>query len=106
MGALKSLRRRKWKAAVNGEFRRRLGVDLRTVGELVGPTTLHDLLNDEYELVPHNPIVGAEDLMDVLDRVYRVDVTLLAPRESALQVPDWLRQDEQSRDRRSLARAG
>ena len=106
MGAFKSFRRRKWKAAVNGEFRKRHGVDLRTVGELVGRTTLHDLLNDEYELVPQNPVVAAENFAQMLDRVYRLDVTSLAPRDSALQVPNWLRRGGRSRDRRSLTHAG
>jgi hypothetical protein len=36
----KSLQRRRWRTAVNREFRRRHRVDLRTVGEIIGATTL------------------------------------------------------------------
>ena len=80
----KSLHRRKWKAAVNREFRRRHGVDLRTVGEMTGSKTLRHLLNDEYELVPQNPVVGAWNVAQMLAHVYRVDIASLAMRDFAL----------------------
>jgi hypothetical protein len=81
---LKSLRRRKWRIAVNGEFRRRLGVDLRTVGEIIGATTLRHLLNDEYELAPQSPVVGTRNVAQMLAHVYRVDIGALATRDFAL----------------------
>jgi hypothetical protein len=86
MGVFKSLHRRKWKAAVNGEFRKRHGVDLRTVGEVIGPTTMQFLLNDEYELAPKNPVVGARNVAQMLDHVYRVDIASLAMRDFALEI--------------------
>jgi hypothetical protein len=86
MGVFKSLRRRKWKAAVNGEFRKRHGVDLRTVSEVIGPTTMQYLLNDEYELAPKNPVAGAENVTQMLDHVYRVNIASLATRDFALQI--------------------
>ncbi len=86
MGVLKSLHRRKWKAAVNGEFRKRHGVDLRTVGDVIGPTTLQYLLNDEYELAPQNPVVGAQNVVQMLDHAYRVNVASLAARDLALRM--------------------
>src|SRR5712671_418327 len=81
---LKSLRRRKWRIAVNGEFRRRHGVDLRTVGEMIGSTTLRHLLNDEYELAPQNTAVGVQNVAQMLAHVYRVDIASLAMRDFAL----------------------
>jgi hypothetical protein len=86
MGVFKSLHRRKWKAAVNGEFRKRHGVDLRTVGEMIGPTAMQYLLDDEYELAPQNPVLGARNVAQMLDHVYRVDVAALAMRERALAI--------------------
>jgi hypothetical protein len=70
--------------AVNGEFRRRHGVDLRTVGEMIGSTTLRHLLNDEYELAPRNPVVGVQNVAQMLAHVYRVDIASLAVRDFAL----------------------
>ena len=84
MGVLKSLRRRKWRMAVNGEFRRHYGVDLRTVGEIIGSTTLRHLLDDEYELAPQNPVVGVRNVAQMLAHVYRVDIGSLAMRDVAL----------------------
>jgi hypothetical protein len=84
MGALKSHHRRQWKLAVNGEFRRWHGVDLRTVGEKIGSTTLRHLLDDEYELEPHNPVVGARNVTLMLANVYCVDIASLAMRDFAL----------------------
>ncbi len=86
MRLFKALHRRRWKQVVNGEFRRRHGVDLRTVGELLGPTTLHGLLNDEYELAPQNPTVGAQNLTHMLAHVFRVDIASLEARDSALAI--------------------
>jgi hypothetical protein len=70
--------------AVNREFRRRHGVDLRTVGEIISATTLRHLLNDEYELAPQSPVVGAQNVAQMLAHVYRVDIGALAPRDVAL----------------------
>jgi hypothetical protein len=83
----KSLRRRKWKLAVNGEFRRCHGVDLRTVGEIIGSATLRHLLNDEYELAPRNPVLGVQNVTQMLAHVYRVDIASLALRDLALTMP-------------------
>lgn len=84
MGVLKSLRRRKWRIAVNGEVRRWYGVDLRTVGEMIGSATLRQLLDDEYELAPQSPVVGARNVAQMLEHVYRVDIGSLAARDVAL----------------------
>ncbi len=84
VGVLKSLRRRRWRTAVNREFRRRHGVDLRTVGEMISQTTLRHLLNDEYELAPQSPVVGARNVAQMLAHVYRVDIGALATRDLAL----------------------
>ena len=83
----KSLRRRRWRNTVNVEFQRRYGVDLRTVGEMIGPTTLRYLLNDEYELTLDNPAVGAEDVAQMLVSVYRVDIASLGMRDLAHSIP-------------------
>ncbi len=61
-------------------------MDLRTVAELIGPTTLHHFLNDEYELAPQNPLVGARNVTQMLDHVYRVDIASLAARDRALTI--------------------
>jgi hypothetical protein len=84
--AFKAFHRRRWKRVVNGEFRRLHGVDLRTVGEIVGPTTLHDLLNDEYELAAHDPARGAQNVTHMLARVFRVDIAALETRDVALAI--------------------
>lgn len=84
MGVFKSLHRRKWRTAVNREFRRRHRVDLRTVGEMIGATTLRRLLDDEYELAPQNPLLGARNVTQMLAHVYRVDIGSLATRDFAL----------------------
>jgi len=81
---LKSFRRRQWKTAVNREFRRWHGVDLRTIGETIGARTLRHLLNDEYELAPRSPAVGARNVTQMLAHVYRVDIASLAMRDFAL----------------------
>jgi hypothetical protein len=76
--------------AVNGEFRRRHGVDLRTVGEMIGSATLRHLLNDEYELAPQTPAVGVRNVTQMLAHVYRVDIASLAMRDFALTMaPLW-----------------
>jgi hypothetical protein len=59
-------------------------VDLRTVGEMIGSTTLRHLLNDEYELAPQNPVVGVQNVTQMLAHVYRVDIASLAMRDFAL----------------------
>jgi len=94
----KSLRRRKWKAAVNGEFRRWHGVDLRTIGETIGPATMRNLLNDEYELAPRNPALGARNVTQMLAHVYRVDLEALAIRDSALSMVPYQEADDAGRD--------
>jgi hypothetical protein len=80
----KSLQRRKWRTAVNREFRRWHGVDLRTIGEIIGATTLRNLLNDEYELAPRNAAIGAQNVTQMLAHVYRVDIASLAVHDLAL----------------------
>ena len=80
----KSLQRRKWRTAVNREFRRWHGVDLRTIGAIIGSTTMRNLLNDEYELAPRNPALGAENVTQMLAHVYRVDIAALAVHDLAL----------------------
>jgi hypothetical protein len=102
---LKSFRRRKWRIAVNREFRRRHGVDLRTVGEIISSTTLRHLLNDEYELAPQNPLVGARNVAQMLAHVYRVDIGALATRDFALTMPQPRATRSAARDGRT-ARAG
>jgi hypothetical protein len=44
------------------------------------------LLNDEYELAPKNPVVGARNVAQMLDHVYRVDIASLAMRDFALEI--------------------
>jgi hypothetical protein len=81
------LHRRKWRNAVNREFRKRHGVDLRTVGEAIGPTTLQHLLNDEYVLAADSAAVGAWNVTQMLARVYRVDIASLGVRDLSLSMP-------------------
>ena len=103
----KSLRRRQWRAAVNREFRRWHSVDLRTVGEIIGAATLRRLLDDEYELAPRNPPLGATNVTQMLAHVYRVDIASLAPRDTALRMAPirGAATDPTSRDARNT-RAG
>jgi len=82
----KSLQRRRWRTALNREFRRWHGVDLRTIGEIIGATTLRNLLNDEYELAPRNAAIGAQNVTQMLAHVYRVDIASLAMHDLALSM--------------------
>jgi|SRR5262249_2875613 len=79
-----AVRRRKWKMAVHRAFHRQHGVDLRTVGEMIGSRTLRHLLNDEYELAPQDPVLGADNLAQMLAHVYRIDIAAMAMRDFAL----------------------
>jgi hypothetical protein len=83
----KSLQRFKWKTAVGREFLRCYGVDLRSVGEIIGSTTLRRLLDDEYELAPNNPALGVRNVTEMLAHVHRVKIAPLAPREPAAMMP-------------------
>jgi hypothetical protein len=87
MGMFKLVERRKWKNAVASEFRRQHGVDLRTVADVIGRTTLDALLNDEYALDPRNAAAGARSLTHVLAQIFRLDPASLAVRNVALKIP-------------------
>jgi hypothetical protein len=87
MDVFKLVQRRKWKIAVAAEFRKQHGIDLRSVADAIGRTTLDDLLNDEYGLEARNPVAGARNLTYTLIQVFRLDLASLAPRDVALQIP-------------------
>ena len=52
MGLFKAMHRRTWKNTVRVEFQKQHGVDLPAVAVVIGPATLDDLLNDQYECCP------------------------------------------------------
>ena len=80
MGLLKAFHRRSWKSAVDDKFFDRHGVHLRTVSELIGPATLDDLLNDEYERAGSSPAAAAANLTKVFNRSFGINIPLVAMR--------------------------
>ena len=80
MGLLKTMRRRTWKNAVGTEFLRQHGVSFRSLADIIGPATLDDLLNDQYEDGPGTPAVAAAHLARVLNRGFGINIPLLAMR--------------------------
>ncbi len=80
MGLLKAVHRRTWKSAVSSELYKQHGVDLRILADVIGPATLDELLNEQYEAAPRNPIIGAKNLTRVLGQSFGVNLPLLAMR--------------------------
>jgi hypothetical protein len=80
MGLLKAIHRRSWKNAVGAEFFSQHGVHLRSFADLIGPATLDDLLNEEYECAARSPAVAAANLTRVLNRSFGINIPLVAMR--------------------------
>ncbi len=80
MGLLKAMHRRTWKNAVNSEFRKLHGFDLRSVADVIGPATLDDLLNEQYEAAPSSPVLGAANIFRVFSKSFGLNMGLLAMR--------------------------
>jgi hypothetical protein len=80
MGLFKVMHRRTWKNAVRIEFQKQHGVDLPAVAVVIGPATLDDLLNDQYECFPRSPALAAENVTRVLSKSFGLNVPLLAMR--------------------------
>ncbi len=78
MGLFKAIHRRTWKAAVVTEFHRMHGFNLRAVGDLIGPGTLDDILNLQYEYASGNPTLGAKNVTEILEESFNVNVTAMA----------------------------
>ena len=74
----KLVKRRLWKGAVIVEFEKMHGFNLRAVGDIIGPGTLDDLLNSQYEENPRNPTKGASYVTEVLEQSFGIDVGALA----------------------------
>ena len=80
MGLLKAMHRRTWKNAVASELHKQHGVDLRALANVIGPATLDDLLNDQYECVPRSPALAAANIPHSLSKSFGLNVPLLAIR--------------------------
>jgi hypothetical protein len=80
----RAIKRRLWKGAVIIEFHKIHGLNLEAFGDTVGPGTLDDILNAQYEEAPFNPTLGAKNVTEVLEQSFKVDVTGIAWRERAL----------------------
>ena len=78
MGLFGALHRRTWKGAVVNEFHKLHGLNLRVIGEQIGPGTLDDLLNLQYEYAANDPKLGAENVTRVLDESFGINVVALA----------------------------
>ena len=78
MGVFKAVRRRTWKSAVNTEFHSKHGVDLKTLADVIGPATLDDLLNDQYEVNPHSPTVSVQNVTRILGQSFGLNIRLLS----------------------------
>jgi hypothetical protein len=80
LGLFSAIHRRTWKSAVVTEFHKLHGINLRAIGDQIGPGTLDDLLNVQYEYAGNNPKLGAENVTRVLDESFGVNVAALAMR--------------------------
>jgi hypothetical protein len=80
MGLFKAMYRRTWKKAVSSEFHKRHGVDLQALADVIGPATLDELLNDQYECAPRSPAVAASNVARVLSQSFGINVPLFAMR--------------------------
>jgi hypothetical protein len=81
MGLLKAMHRRNWKSTVSGEFFKQHGVHLPSLADLIGPATLDDLLNEEYERVARSsPAIAVANLTRVLTRSFGINIPLVAMR--------------------------
>lgn len=78
MGLFAAIHRRTWKSAVVNEFHKLHGLNLRVIGEHIGPGTLDDLLNVQYMYAPNNPKLGAENVTRVLDESFGINIAALA----------------------------
>ncbi len=80
MGLLKAMHRRTWKNAVSREFGNLHDLDLRVIADVIGPATLDDLLNEQYEAAPRNAALGAANITRVLCNSFGLNLGLLAMR--------------------------
>ncbi len=80
MGLLKAVHRRNWKSAVGSELHKQHGVDLGMLAQAIGPATLDDLLNEQYEAAPRDPRTGAKNVTRVLAHSFGINLPLLAMR--------------------------
>lgn len=87
MGLLKSMHRRTWKSALGNHYE----IHLRTIADIIGPATLDDLLNDQYDCAARTPAVAAVNLARVLNRSFGINIPLLAMR-SKISSLDWDRE--------------
>jgi len=78
VGIFTAIHRRTWKSAVVNEFHKLHDLNLRVIGEQIGPGTLDDLLNFQYEYAPNDPKLGAENVTRVLDESFGINVVALA----------------------------
>lgn len=60
------------------EFHQLHGINLRAIGDQIGPGTLDDILNVQYEFARNDPKLGAESVTRVLDESFGVNVAALA----------------------------
>ena len=77
MGLFAALHRRTWKSAVVNEFHKLHGLNLRVIGEQIGPGMLDDLLNLQYEYASNDPS-KTESVTRVLDESFGINVAALA----------------------------
>ena len=55
-------------------------LNLRVIGEQIGPGTLDDLLNLQYEESGGNPVLAAKYVTDVLRESFHVDAAQMVYR--------------------------
>jgi len=49
------------------------GINLRAIGDQIGPGTLDDLLNFQYEHASNNPKLGADNVTRVLEESFGIN---------------------------------
>lgn len=68
------MKRALFKSAVVGEFHKRYGLNLRALGDQIGPGTLDDLLNLQYIEAQGNVALATTYVSEVLRDSFHIDV--------------------------------
>jgi hypothetical protein len=88
MGIYSWLHRRSWKSAVVLEIHKKHGLNIRAIGDLIGPGALEDVLDAQYELTAGPPEAGALNVERLLSEKYGINFAALKLEALAAQIRD------------------
>ena len=78
MGLFDRLLRRMWKRAVAIEVQKKHGMNLRTVGEIIGAARLDEILNEQFEVTKGKPAAGVLNVEKALFKLHGIDLQAMA----------------------------